>query len=78
MFDIGNILKTTSISLQREKLTIGECKDERMVAIEQFTLLLDDGGNHRTHTVSNADQDKHLTQLRTLKSDITPSSVILS
>ncbi|XP_062389624.1 uncharacterized protein LOC134078010 [Sardina pilchardus] len=41
MLDIGNILKTTSIRFQKEKLTIGECKDELMVAIGQFTLLLD-------------------------------------
>lgn len=41
MLDIGNILKTASIRFQKEKLTIGECKDELMVAIGQFTLLLD-------------------------------------
>lgn len=57
MLDIGIILKTTSIAFQREKLTIGECKDELMVAIGQFTLLLDGEGHHRTHTVSNADAD---------------------
>lgn len=39
MLDIGNILKTTSIMFQKEKLTIGECKDELMVAIGQFTLF---------------------------------------
>lgn len=33
VLDIGNILKTTSIRFQREKLTTGECKDE-------FTLTL--------------------------------------
>lgn len=59
MLDIGNILKTTSIRFEKEKLTIGECKDELMVAIGQFTLLLD-GEGHRAHTVSNraADRDK--------------------
>lgn len=35
------VLKTTSNRLQKERLTIGECKDELMVAIGQFTLLLD-------------------------------------
>ena len=46
MLDIGNILKTTCFRFQKEKLTIGECKDEFMVAIGQFTLLLD-GEGHR-------------------------------
>jgi len=62
MLDIGNILKTTSIRFQKEKLTIGECKDELMVAIGQFTLLLDSEG-HRAHTVSNADADRDKTNL---------------
>lgn len=62
MLDIGNILKTTSIKFQKEKLTIGECKDELMVAIGQFTLLLD-GEGHRAHTVSNADADRDKTNL---------------
>lgn len=41
MLDISNILKTTSIRFQKENLTIGEYKDELMMAIGQFTLLLD-------------------------------------
>lgn len=48
MLDIGNILKTISIRFQKEKLTIGECKDELMVTIGQFTLLLD-GEGHGAH-----------------------------
>jgi hypothetical protein len=51
-------LKTTSIRFQKENLTIGECKDELMVAIGQFTLLLDGEGHYRSHTVSNADADR--------------------
>ena len=50
MLDIGNILKTTSIRFHKEKLTIGECKDELMVAIGQFTLLLDGEGHSRAHS----------------------------
>lgn len=57
MLEIGNILKNTSIRFQKEKLTIGECKDDLMVAIGQFTLMLDDGEGHRAHNVSNADAD---------------------
>lgn len=56
MIDI-DILKTTSIRFQKEKLTFGECKDELLVAIGQFTLLLD-GEGHRAHTVSYADPDE--------------------
>uniref|UniRef100_A0A8C4ASG7 Uncharacterized protein n=1 Tax=Denticeps clupeoides TaxID=299321 RepID=A0A8C4ASG7_9TELE len=63
MLDIGNILKTTSIRFQKEKLIIGECKDELMVAIGQFTLLLDSEGHYRAHTVSNADADRDKTNL---------------
>lgn len=33
MLDTGNILQTASKTLQEEKLTIGECKDELKVAI---------------------------------------------
>lgn len=44
-------------------MTIGECKDELMVANGQFTLLLDAEGHHRTHTVSNADADQDKTIL---------------
>ncbi len=32
-------------------------KDKVMVAMGQFTLLLDGEGHHRTHTVSNTDAD---------------------
>jgi len=64
MLDIGNILKITSIRFQKEKLTIGECKDELMVAIGQFTLLLDAEGHYRrTHTVSNDDADRDKTNV---------------
>lgn len=63
MLDIVNILKTTSIRFQKEKLTIGEYKDELMVAIGQFTLLLDGEGHCRAHTVSNADADTDKTNL---------------
>lgn len=63
MLDIGHILKTTSIRFQKEKLTIGECKDELMVAIGQFTLLLDSEGHHRTHTFSHADADRDKTNV---------------
>lgn len=41
MLNIGSILKTTTIRFQREKRIIGECKDELIVAIGQFILLLD-------------------------------------
>ena len=58
MLDIGKKFKTTSIRFQKENLTIGECKDELMVAIGQFTLLLDGEGHYRSHTVSNADADR--------------------
>jgi len=44
-------------------LTIGECKDELMVAIEQFTLLLDAEGHYRTHTLSNGEADRDKTNL---------------
>lgn len=76
MHDIGNILKITSNSSQKKKLTIGECKDELMVATGQFTLLLHGEGHCRTHTVSNADADRDKTNvLRGLiESDMTPSS----
>lgn len=57
MLDIGSILKTTSIRFQKEKLTIGECKDELMVAIGQFKLRLDDE-DHSAQTVSNAEADR--------------------
>ncbi|XP_077354948.1 zinc finger protein 862-like [Festucalex cinctus] len=63
MLDIGNILKTTSLRFQKEKMTIGECKDELMVAIGQFTLLLDSKGHHRTHAVSNTDADRDKSNL---------------
>lgn len=36
---------------------MGECKDELMVALGQFTLLLDGKSHHKTQTVSNADAD---------------------
>ena len=62
MLDIGNILNTTSIRFHKEKLTTGECKDELMVTIGQFILLLD-GEGHRAHTVSNADADRDKTNL---------------
>ncbi|KAG9280288.1 hypothetical protein AMEX_G21 [Astyanax mexicanus] len=62
MVDIGNILKTTSIRFQKEKLTIGECKDELMVAIGQFKLMLD-AGDHSAQTVSNAEADIDKTDL---------------
>ncbi len=48
MLDIGNILKITSNRFQKENLTIGECTDELVVAIGQFTLLLDGEGHCRT------------------------------
>ena len=44
MLDIGNILQFTSLRFQQENLTIGECKDELMVAIGQLTLLMDSEG----------------------------------
>lgn len=44
------------MALQTETSTIGKCKDELTVEIEQFTLLLDPGDHHRTH--ADADQDK--------------------
>ena len=44
MLDTGNILQFTSLKFQQENLTIGECKDELMVAIGQLTLLLDSEG----------------------------------
>ena len=62
MLDIGNILKNTSIRFQKEKLTIGECKDKLMVAIGQFTLLLH-GEGHRAHTVSNVNADRDKTNV---------------
>ena len=62
MLDIGNILKTTSIRFQKEKLTTGECEDDLMVAIGQFTLL-PDGDGHRAHAVPNADADRDKTNL---------------
>ena len=65
MLEIGNILKTTSIRFQKEKLTIGECMYGLIVAIGQFTLLLYDEG-HRALTVSNADRDKTNFKLRGL------------
>lgn len=41
----------------------GECKDELMVTIGQFSLLLDSEGHYRAHTVSNADADRDKTNL---------------
>lgn len=58
MLDIGNILKTTSIRFQKEKLTTGECKDELMVAIGQFIRE-----GHMANTVSNVDADRDKTNL---------------
>lgn len=52
-FSVSDIfLKTTSVRFQKEKLAIGECKEELTEAIVQFKLLLD-GEGHRAHTVSN-------------------------
>ncbi|XP_077094286.1 uncharacterized protein LOC143746344 [Siphateles boraxobius] len=62
MLDIGNILKIIFTRFQKEKLTIEECEDELMVAIGQFTLLVN-GEGHRAHTVSNADADNDKTNL---------------
>ena len=58
MLDTGNILQFTSLRFQQENLTIGECKDELMVAIGQLTLLLNSEGKYRKETVSNADADR--------------------
>lgn len=40
MLDIGSVLRQTSALFQRERLTTGQCKDELMLAIGQFSLLL--------------------------------------
>lgn len=58
MLDTGNILQFTSLRFQQDKLNIGECKGELMVAIGQLTLLLDSEGKYRKETVSNADADR--------------------
>ncbi|CAM4554150.1 unnamed protein product [Leuciscus chuanchicus] len=58
ILDIKNILQVTSLRFQQEKLTIGECKDELMVAVGQFTLLMESEGKYRKETGSHADADR--------------------
>ncbi|KAG2462612.1 PEAR1 protein, partial [Polypterus senegalus] len=47
-----------TLRFQKENLTIGECKDEFMVAIGPMTLLMDSEGKYRKETVSHADADR--------------------
>lgn len=63
MLDIGNILQFTSLRFQQDNLTIGECKDELMVAIGQLTLLMDSEEKYRKETVSHADADRYKTDV---------------
>ncbi|XP_047659799.1 uncharacterized protein LOC113645605 [Tachysurus fulvidraco] len=63
MLDTGNILQLTSQRFQQEKLTIGECKDELMLAIGQFTILLDGEGQHRKQAVHNSEADRDKAEL---------------
>ncbi|KAM3867758.1 piwi-like protein 1 [Diretmus argenteus] len=58
MLDTGEILQFLSLKFQQNKLSIGECKDELMVAIGQLTLLLDSDGKYRKEAVANADADR--------------------
>lgn len=58
ILDIGNVLKLTSLKFQQENLTIGECKDELMVAVGQLTLLMESEGKFRKETGSHADADR--------------------
>ena len=59
MLDTGEILQSLSLKFQQEKLCIGECKDELMVAVGQLTLMRDsDEGKYRKNVVANADADR--------------------
>ena len=59
MLDTGKVLQTLSLKFQQDRLTIGECKDELMVAIGQLTLLIDsDDQQYRKETVANVDADR--------------------
>lgn len=52
---VFSVLQLTYHRFQQKKQTIGDCNDELMLGIEQFTLLLDGEDQYRKHTVSNAD-----------------------
>lgn len=59
MLDTGKILQSLSLKFQQDKLTIGECKDELMVAIGQLTLLVDsDDQQYRKEAVAHVDADR--------------------
>lgn len=58
MLDIGKVLQSLSFKFQHDKLTIGECKEELMVAVGQLTLFIDcDEQQYRKQTNANADAD---------------------
>lgn len=58
MLELGKIFQFTSVRFQQDNLSIGECKDELMVAFGQLTLLRDSEGKTWEETVSNANADK--------------------
>lgn len=59
MLDTGKVLQSLSLKFQQDKMTIGECKDELMVAIGQLRLLIDsDDQQYRKETVANVDADR--------------------
>lgn len=54
-----------SATFQREKLTTGQGKDEIMVAVGQFSLLLESYDHYRSTAPSHVDADKNKVDLLT-------------